>query len=406
MANVPDDSKSYFAQENLPEPLPPEINIVPSPTGSQVEDGSLRSPNFRTKYSGWSLASDGTAEFQNLRVGNENDFILWDGDSLTGSGDLTTKITRQTYSPFTGTTSPVPAMLTANNLLVSGDANNTDHDDFLGFVNIDVTPTLLFPDYLSGTAVNIPTGDTTFSLTAGEGADRYIVMTLWHFNTLPTLPTSITWNGYTVTKLDEITDADGNKTSMWTAPIGTSGSDQTADVTMTGGSTVGNNVRYASVMVYAYVSQTDPYGDVETDAAASGTTSLTSTILFHEQGYGLHVCGMYGNNHTNTTSGTTERVNSGDDIRGVEILGYSQQEFTMSNATGRLGIASISLNSSKSPVDVPLIVAGQIGGFTGLTIGSSYYLSNTRGEISSTPGATSVRVGRATSTTELLIIQP
>lgn len=70
MANVPDDSKSYFTQENLPEPLPPEINIVPSPTGSQVEDGSLRSPNYSPGASGWTINSDGTAEFVGLEATN------------------------------------------------------------------------------------------------------------------------------------------------------------------------------------------------------------------------------------------------------------------------------------------------------------------------------------------------
>lgn len=70
MANIPDDSKSYFSQEVLPAPPPPGINIVPTPTGSQVEDGSLRSSNYRKGSSGWSINSDGTAEFIGLEAIN------------------------------------------------------------------------------------------------------------------------------------------------------------------------------------------------------------------------------------------------------------------------------------------------------------------------------------------------
>lgn len=70
MANVPDDTKNYFAQTELPPLEEPTINIVPSPTGSQVEDGSLRSPNYRKNSSGWSINSDGTAEFVGLEATN------------------------------------------------------------------------------------------------------------------------------------------------------------------------------------------------------------------------------------------------------------------------------------------------------------------------------------------------
>jgi len=48
---------------------------------------------------------------------------------------------------------------------------------------------------------------------------------------------------------------------------------------------------------------------------------------------------------------------------------------------------------------------GVIDGFSGLTIGATYYLSNTAGEIQSTPGSTSVKIGRAVSATKILIYQ-
>ena len=50
-----------------------------------------------------------------------------------------------------------------------------------------------------------------------------------------------------------------------------------------------------------------------------------------------------------------------------------------------------------------LIVSGIVSGFSGLTQGSQYYLSDTAGQISTTPGTNTRKVGIAISSTELLI---
>jgi hypothetical protein len=49
-------------------------------------------------------------------------------------------------------------------------------------------------------------------------------------------------------------------------------------------------------------------------------------------------------------------------------------------------------------------VAGVVGGFTGLTAGVNYYLANTAGTISTTPGTYKYRVGVSISTTEILLM--
>lgn len=53
-----------------------------------------------------------------------------------------------------------------------------------------------------------------------------------------------------------------------------------------------------------------------------------------------------------------------------------------------------------------IISSGIMAGFTGLTPGAIYYLSDTAGAISSSAGTNSVKIGRAVSTTELLIVIP
>ena len=53
--------------------------------------------------------------------------------------------------------------------------------------------------------------------------------------------------------------------------------------------------------------------------------------------------------------------------------------------------------------DGKVIVEGVVGGFSGLTAGSLYYLSNTTGAISSSAGTVTRKVGIAVSTTEIFI---
>jgi hypothetical protein len=59
-----------------------------------------------------------------------------------------------------------------------------------------------------------------------------------------------------------------------------------------------------------------------------------------------------------------------------------------------------------SPVDTEVLVSGIVDGFSGLTPGAVYYLSNTEGVIGTSAGSTSVKIGRALTATKLLIVQP
>ena len=50
-----------------------------------------------------------------------------------------------------------------------------------------------------------------------------------------------------------------------------------------------------------------------------------------------------------------------------------------------------------------VVLVGIVSGFTGLTPNSTYYVQDTIGTIGTTPGSTSIPVGVAISTTEILI---
>ena len=65
----------------------------------------------------------------------------------------------------------------------------------------------------------------------------------------------------------------------------------------------------------------------------------------------------------------------------------------------QLGIvkSTVAINSG-----VSIAISGPVGGFTGLTAGSKYYLSNTPGEITTTAGTYSVFIGWALNTTTIM----
>ena len=68
MAYVKKENKPQeeFRQEQLPEPLPPKIPIVPSPAGAILESGEFTSPNYKKNSIGWKVDSLGRAEFLDI----------------------------------------------------------------------------------------------------------------------------------------------------------------------------------------------------------------------------------------------------------------------------------------------------------------------------------------------------
>lgn len=75
-------------------------------------------------------------------------------------------------------------------------------------------------------------------------------------------------------------------------------------------------------------------------------------------------------------------------------------DLTATFDTLQLGI--VKTTAGASGVTIQVAISGPVSGFTGLTAGSKYYVSNTAGAITTTPGTYSVFVGYALSTTILL----
>ena len=77
---MPSEHKQY----NLPE-TPPAVtsNIVYTGDASVVKDGSLKSPNYAPGTAGWSINSDGTAEFTGVTV---DGYVVQSKGSFGGDG--------------------------------------------------------------------------------------------------------------------------------------------------------------------------------------------------------------------------------------------------------------------------------------------------------------------------------
>lgn len=83
----------------------------------------------------------------------------------------------------------------------------------------------------------------------------------------------------------------------------------------------------------------------------------------------------------------------------------SDNEFYMcdANDTSKMKFLGFTTSKGNDGEDINMTFAGIVTGFTGLSEGEKYYLSDTAGEISSSPGTNEVLVGIAISERELLI---
>lgn len=100
-------------------------------------------------------------------------------------------------------------------------------------------------------------------------------------------------------------------------------------------------------------------------------------------------------------------VNAGEAIGAFKAVYIdatdSEWKLCDGNDADKLDFAGFSLEAGTDGNKMKVRTDGVVGGFSGLTTGSKYYLSDTAGEIQSTPGTYEVLVGIAVSPTKLLI---
>jgi hypothetical protein len=318
----------------------------------------------------------------------------------------------KTYSfieDVNGTTTPKAVCINADGYVQTADANVTNLDKFIGFVNTNVAPGVVSPfvNNSSGTS-------STVSFTPGAGTNKVLIVSIGLYRNLSNivLPSGVTFNGVAMTLVDTLnpdsTPGDTWGQAIYALAIGSSTT--TANVVVSGAS-------YDNIVVqaacYSGVDQTTP---VLIKGKATGTSATPSVTIDPTSGY----CRVV-NTIINNTSRTVSSWNDGQTQRDSDDIAFGSYYISISDTTNTngasnaydatlsgsatWGIQAFELKPSTPTVTGSVLFQGSLSGFSGLTPNAKYYLSNTAGEISTTPGSTSVLLAKALSATEIVIIQ-
>ncbi len=277
---------------------------------------------------------------------------------------------------------------------------------FLGFASASVGISVLDA---SPQVVALSNAPHSYTLPAGN--DRLIAVafvgTAASGISASSYATSVEFNGIALTLGQRNFISDTTIAEVWYGYKGSSASPTTANVVITGGhgSWQGEIVTFQNV---------DQASGVQQAVTSANADPLTRTITpLQNASYLLYFGGFYAVNPGNgfTMSGATlDTYNgaapSGDYPlyrRGHELnYATAEQSFTIDGNNTRLIAIALELLASSQEIEVQ--ITGVVGGFSGLTEGEEYYLTNTTGVIGTTPGTNTVLVGKAISTTELLIV--
>lgn len=314
------------------------------------------------------------------------------------STEISPFILKNTEESVDASILPIPVMINSSNRLLISDANDSDSEDFIGFLTKD------YSNLNKPTFLNVDSGgnDSSTSITANAGTDRIlIVITL---EVLADNVTAVSWGGTGMTKIDEGNSPSGGPfyTKIWVLAIGDSVSNETETLSLTGGS-----ARIASIC-YSGVDQTTLTQD--SDVTGINSNSITGATLTGSDDIRYNVGVICSNNFTGdiTNSRFNDRGAGHDDV--ITELGdlksYSNIAFTgTQGASTSMTLASLILNPAEEDTqEVNLQHSGVVQGFTGLTPNAKYYVQNTEGTIGTSAGSTTILVGKAISATELLII--
>lgn len=300
-----------------------------------------------------------------------------------------------------GTTTPVPVFVATDNYLQQAKANTTAKKWFSGFMRQAATGKSA--TFLNGQQY---TTATSQSHTLNAGTDRLvlIVINMALVGTTVTA-TTVTWNGNSCTKL---LNNHGNRAGMdvWYYAAGSGGS-ATGNIVITGAT------GQASVFAdnWEFVDQSSPFQSSQIAAAVSGLTIATALTLTQSTSRVLQYhCDRNGN--AVTMDGTlsvrytegTSRKSADAEMYGTRAIALSSSTSTTSyTATDRGVGASLALkNSTTNDFNAEVWYERIVGGFSGLTTGSTYYVTDAGG-ISTTAGTTPIPVGIAISATEIYV---
>ncbi len=317
--------------------------------------------------------------------------IKFEEDGYIHSDFVRTKYELTTFDHMNGEAVPVPIFINSDGTLLrssaaSGSSRQKCHGFYLG------PDTLLeLPRYFAGTE----SASSTFSLTVPAGTNRYLLVFTYHSGAAAA-PTAVSWNGTSLTKIEDDISTNAGVT-LWTLPLG-SGVEVTANVVVTGGA---GTFKSHQALVYENVHQTLGIADsavANINGSPVSTPSLTAVDLFSTFVYGGVTQGA---TITLSIANTIERQNLSNRARTGDFALIGNSVATVSGST-QTAVVGAALRAASAAI-ADIILDRVVPGFTGLTPGASYFVSNATGQISTTPGTLSIPVGVALSATHLMV---
>jgi hypothetical protein len=317
------------------------------------------------------------------------------------------EIILESFENIDGSTTPQAIGMTANGEVFKADADDTRKDRFDGFVKDNFVAMGLAEIVAENSIDGInPSG----SVTILAGDNKYILVLQFNAGASgnPAEPSSITWGATNLVKLANIADADRRIVTAWGAVLGNVASDTTNTLTVTGATAPGFNVGSAQWYDIKNVDQSNPIAEAKNSANAASITAMTLNQINQ-----LVITGATSSNNPSTPSGYSSDFAStagGWNRASAHAYISGEGDFTVAWG-GTMGqtdeeATAIIFKNAGPAAEVNVVVDGILDGFSGLTPGATYYLSNTAGAISTSAGGTSIKVGKAISPTQLLIIHP
>lgn len=232
-------------------------------------------------------------------------------------------------------------------------------------------------------------GNPSFTVPAGENRAIFVFSRKIGFTSLD----GVSWNSITGTLITQATNVD--RAFAYVIPVGDSVTDETYNIILsTSGTTTGDEYLFFAVNG---VDQSTP--TVSQAVNPGNTISQTKTF----QKLVLFVSANSYTSAANDSRMTLVVARSECGVAIAESGGISDKTFSFS-ASSSLSTIGFCINpAEENTEEMEILNSTVVGGFTGLTPGADYYLSDTRGQISTTPGTTSVKIGVAVSETQLFI---
>lgn len=352
---------------------------------SVVKQGDTSSPN----YGGWlRLIGEGTnapyySVFQRLsgtyndyqevcRLGNLNGFLDYTTDSYgIGIGDASGYLKYDVTNGFrlAGSLNQL-TFIEAGETLTAGNACQLD------WIN---------------TAGELIPSDDSYTVNLGGFRDT-------NFGSANNIAVGSTSYGYIKFNLSGLPTAGLLSANLYTFNVTTGGpsvSLELCNASWSEGSITWNNQPTATTNIGSFTSAYNTYTSVDI------TSTVSSWLSGASNNYGIRLSN--GGSDANISSSENATASQ----RPYLLLVYGNGKVykcDARNATNVGRFIGFCFTNTTAGNQAPIEISGQTSTQTGMTASSPYYLSDTRGSISTTPGTVSKKIGLALSSTKLLIL--